>query len=159
MGTASRPRQAAEAGGVITAMAVVIALALGGCAAATRSSPAVELLEAPLTGAQQVPPVTSPGHGHAQLSVDEGRNVIRWRITYDGLSGPLTAARLHGPGAPGQHGPVAIPFAGPLRSPLAGEVQVTPEQVVQLLSGQWYVSLATQLHPQGELRGQLRPQR
>ena len=60
------------------------------------------------------------------------------------------------PAAPGQVGPVLVPLdVG--ASGFKGQLRLTPEQFTQLKSGHWYVDLHTAAHPDGELRGQLRP--
>jgi hypothetical protein len=136
---------------------LAILLALAGCAAAPAAEEA-EAFAAQLSGAQEVPPVSSPGNGKAEVVFSHRTGTIKWRVTFQGLSGPLTAAHLHGPATPGQNAAVVVPFTGELNAPpLQGEVRITPEQFSQLASGQWYVNLHTARHPQGELRGQLRP--
>jgi hypothetical protein len=136
---------------------LLLGAALGGCTGIRPNAPGAEVFEATLSGAQEVPAVASPGTGRAEVELNEGNSVIRWRVTYEGLTGPVVAAHLHGPATPTQNAAVAIPFAGPLRSPMRGELRITPEQALQLMSGQWYVNLHTDRYPQGELRGQLRP--
>ena len=98
-----------------------------------------------------------PG-GSAEVVFDHANSTIRWTVQFHGLSGPVTAAHLHGPAAPGQNAAVVVPLAGaPQATPLRGEARITAEQFGQLASGQWYVNLHTARHPQGEVRGQLRP--
>ena len=58
------------------------------------------------------------------------------------------------------HGDVRdVPFGSLGSDPIRGEARITPEQLGQLNSGQWYVNLHTARHPGGEIRGQLRPRR
>jgi hypothetical protein len=54
---------------------------------------------------------------------------------------------------------VLIPFTNLGANPITGEARITPEQLGQLDSGQWYVNLHTARNPGGEIRGQLRPRR
>ena len=152
-GARGRKGGLSRAAGAMTLAAVV---ALTGCSS-FRDGQTVDVFEASLSGAQEVPAVASTGTGQAELRLNEARSVIRWTIRYDGLSGPVTAAHLHGPATPAQNAPATVPFAGALQAPLTGEVQITREQAGQLMSGQWYVNLHTERHPQGEIRGQLRP--
>ena len=86
--------------------------------------------------------------------------VLQWAVSFEALSGPLTAAHIHGPAGPGQNAAVLVPLDVPLgAATLTGQARITPEQMTQLGSGQWYVNLHTQRHPGGEIRGQLRPRR
>jgi hypothetical protein len=133
-------------------------LLVAGCASQTGSR-LPELYEARLDGAQEVPAVTTAGTGQARMEVD-GQGVLRWTVDYQGLSGPVTGAHVHGPAGPGQNAPVLIPLdvkAGVATA--SGQARITPEQRTQLESGQWYVNLHTPGHPNGEIRGQLRPRR
>lgn len=139
------------------AAAAALLVALAGCAL-TRGEPA-EVFEAQLTGAQEVPAVATAGSGQAEVEFVPAIGVVRWRITHSGLSGPVTGAHIHGPAGPGQNAPIVIPFGNAGAHPLRGEARITPEQLGQLNSGQWYVNLHTARHPGGEIRGQLRPRR
>ena len=49
----------------------------------------------PLTGTEQVPPVTTAGKGNADLTWDPGTRVVTWDITDSGLTGPVTMAHFH----------------------------------------------------------------
>ncbi|HEX7890033.1 MAG TPA: CHRD domain-containing protein [Ramlibacter sp.] len=139
-------------------MAVAGLLAvLAGCAQ-TRGEPP-ESFEAQLTGAQEVPAVASAASGQVEVEFVPSTAMVRWRISHAGLSGPVTGAHIHGPAGPGQNAPVVIPFGSLGANPLRGEARITPEQLGQLNSGQWYVNLHTAGHPNGEIRGQLRPRR
>jgi len=142
--------RAALAGGLLC-------LVLAGCAQ-TRGEPP-ETFEAVLSGAQEVPPVDTAASGQAEVEFRPAAGLVRWRVTHSGLSGPVTGAHIHGPAGPGQDAPVLIPFGQPGANPLTGEARITPEQLGQLASGQWYVNLHTARHPGGEIRGQLRPRR
>ena len=46
----------------------------------------------PLTGAQCVPPVDTPGSGTAALTYDPATRVVTWNISYTGLSSASTMA-------------------------------------------------------------------
>lgn len=135
----------------------VIALLLAGCAQTRGEWP--ETFAATLAGAQEVPPVASSATGQAEVDFRPALGVVRWRVSHAGLSGPVTGAHIHGPAGPGQNAPVVIPFGNLQANPITGEARITPEQLGQLNSGQWYVNLHTARHPDGEIRGQLRPRR
>ena len=109
----------------------------------------------PVTGAQEVPPVTTGGGGTIDTTFDKMTNVLTWTVTYSGLSGPVTAAHFHGPAAAGANAGVAVPFTGDLSSPIRGKATLTAAQVADLTAGRWYVNLHTAKNPGGEIRGQL----
>jgi hypothetical protein len=128
-------------------------------APAAQSSQAVQVYEASLAGAQEVPPVTTTATGSAEVRYNPATSMLIWRVTYTGLSGPATGAHIHGPAGPGQNAGVLVPFTNVATSPITGEARITPEQLGQLSSGQWYVNVHTAANPNGEIRGQLRPRR
>jgi hypothetical protein len=135
----------------------VVCVGLAGCAQMGLEDG--QTFEAALSGAQEVPPVATSGSGQAEVHFSPAMNMLRWRVTHSGLSGPATGGHIHGPAGPGQNAGVLVPFTNPAASPITGEARITPEQFGQLGSGQWYVNLHTASHPGGEIRGQLRPRR
>ena len=110
--------------------------------------------DATLSGAQQVPPVTSTGTGTATMTLDGDK--LTYDVEYKDLSGPATAAHIHGPAAAGANAGVMIPFANPA-SPIKGTVNLTPEQVADLKAGKEYVNIHTAQNKGGEIRGQIKP--
>jgi CHRD domain len=109
------------------------------------------------TGAQEVPPVTTGGSGTVESTFNKSTNILTWKVTYSGLSGPVTASHIHGPAAAGANAGVVIPFSGSLASPFEGKATLTAAQVADLMAGRYYVNLHTAKHPGGELRAQLTP--
>ncbi len=108
-----------------------------------------------LSGASEVPPTMGSGAGSVETSYNAETHMLRWTVTYSGLSGPATGGHFHGPAMPGENAPVVIPFSGSLASPISGGVILTPAQASDLLAGKWYVNLHTQANPGGEIRGQV----
>jgi CHRD domain len=100
--------------------------------------------------------VTATPTGGVTGTLDTKKNLVTYRITWGGLSGPVIAAHFHGPADPGQDAGVLSPISGPYASPLHGAVVLTPEQVTALRAGRVYVNLHTAAHPDGEARAQLR---
>ena len=108
-----------------------------------------------LTGGAEVPSNASPGTGSLEARMNSDSRVLKWKVSYAGLTGPVTAAHLHGPAAPGANAGVVVPFSGPLASPITGEATLTSAQVADLTAGKWYVNLHTAAYPGGEIRGQV----
>ena len=77
-------------------IAAVIALALAGPASA-----ALLQFHANLDTAQEVPPKAGTGGGEALITLDSATRLLSYTVTFDGLSGPATAAHFHGPAAKG----------------------------------------------------------
>jgi hypothetical protein len=137
------------------AMAVLTCIAWAGCAEAAPVS-----FKVALTGAQQVPPVTTAGGGTADLTWDPSTRVVTWSVTYSGLSGPVTMAHFHGPAASGKNAPVVVWLTkkgSPVEGPITGQATLTPQQAEQFTAGDWYINVHTKNHPGGEIRGQVAP--
>lgn len=82
-------------------------------------------------------------------------HVLRYTITWSGLSGGLNAAHFHGPAGPGEGAAPVITIKGPYKSPLTGSVSLNKDQEDMLENGKLYVNLHTQAYPKGEARAQL----
>lgn len=121
---------------------------------------APESFKVSLTGEQQVPPVQTTGTGTAELTYDPTTHMLKWVITYSGLSGPVTMAHFHGPASAGKNGPVQVWLmkkGSPVDSPIKGAATITPEQAKQFEAGEWYINVHTEAHPGGEIRAQVMP--
>jgi hypothetical protein len=141
---------------VRTALAAsLVALAVAGCGQ-MRPSQKADIYEATLSGAQEVPPANTRGTGTAEVQLNTSTNVLSWKVTYSGLSGPATAAHIHGPAGPGANAGVVIPFQNAGANPIVGQATITPAQYGDLAAGLWYVNVHTAANPGGEIRGQLR---
>ncbi len=101
------------------------------------------------------PGVTSSGKGTATTTLDTSTKTLTWTVDYSGLSGPATAAHIHGPADPGANAGIVIPFTGNLASPIKGSATLTDAQMAQLEAGKWYVNIHTEANKPGEIRGQL----
>jgi hypothetical protein len=140
--------------GVITLLCVAWAGSLAAAQAAPLS------MTVPLTGAEQVPPVTTPATGSADLTYDPATRLLTWSVTFAGLSSAPTMAHFHGPAAAGKNAPVLIWISkqgSPVTSPIKGQVTLTEAQAQQFMAGQWYVNVHSKDHPGGEIRGQVVP--
>ena len=108
---------------------------------------------ASLSGAKEVPATDTKGSGTATVTLDGDK--ITYEMTYKDLTGPATAAHIHGPADPGANAGVAIPFKE-AASPTKGAATLTAQQVADLRAGKDYVNIHTAKNPGGEIRGQLR---
>ena len=140
---------------VRTALAASLVALVAGCGQ-MRPSQKMDIYEATLSGAQEVPPVNTAARGQAEIQFNSNTNVLTWKVTYSGLTGPATAGHIHGPAGPGQNAGVAVPFSNVNANPVTGQATITPGQFGDLAAGLWYVNIHTAANPGGEIRGQLR---
>ncbi|MDM0110942.1 CHRD domain-containing protein [Variovorax sp. J22R133] len=132
----------------------VAAIALAGCGMMGSSNTAS--FSGAMNASSEVPPNMTRGSGTAEAWLNKDTNVLKYKITYSGLSGPATAAHFHGPAAAGANAGVAVPFANPA-SPIEGQVTLTPAQAADLMAGKWYANIHTAANAAGEIRGQMLP--
>ncbi|RYF34867.1 MAG: CHRD domain-containing protein [Comamonadaceae bacterium] len=137
-----------------TLAAGVAAAALAGCGMMGTSD--TSRFSGAMNAASEVPPNMSRGSGTAEAWLDKSNNVLKYKITYSGLSGPATMAHFHGPAAAGSNAGVVVPFAN-AASPIEGSAIITPAQAADLNSGKWYANVHTAANPGGEIRGQMLP--
>lgn len=131
-----------------------------------------------LHGYQEVPSVSSTGHGLFTARLDEDSNLIEYRLTYANLEGTATlAAHIH-LGQRSVNGGVSAFLCGggdkPPCPPTAGTVEgvIDPtgiigpvahglaagefdELVRAMRAGVTYANVHTNKHPGGEIRGQI----
>ena len=108
-----------------------------------------------LSGAQEVPPVNTPGTATSTVVVSGDKN-IGGNIEVNGFTS--TAAHVH-EGAPGRNGPVIIPLvkSGPNSWSVAPNTILTSEQFDAYQRGNLYVNVHSAANPNGEVRAQLKP--
>jgi CHRD domain len=107
-----------------------------------------------LSGAEEVPPVSTSGSGSGSFRVAED-GTVTGSLTTQGVPG--TMAHIH-QGAKGQNGPVIVPLtkSGDTYSVPSGR-KLTPAQLQAFKAGNLYVNVHTAKHKGGEVRGQLVP--
>ncbi|MDZ4360027.1 CHRD domain-containing protein [Variovorax sp. 54] len=137
-----------------TLVAGLAAVALAGCGMMSKSN--VANFSGAMNAASEVPPNMTRGSGMAEAWLNRDTNVLKYKIVYDGLSGPATAAHFHGPAAAGANAGVVLPFAS-AASPIEGQATLTPAQAADLVAGKWYANIHTAANPGGEIRGQMLP--
>ncbi|TCK88163.1 CHRD domain-containing protein [Paraburkholderia sp. BL9I2N2] len=139
-------------------------MVLGGLAVAgtlTLAQAAPVSFEVPLTGAQQVPPVQTPGSGTANLTYDSGTRVVTWNISFGGLSSQATMAHFHGPAPAGKNAGVKVWLSQKgnmeMTSPISGQATLSPDDAKMFEAGDMYINVHTKTNPNGEIRGQVVP--
>ncbi len=136
-----------------------VAFALAGCSvlkpAVVPPDAHLAAFSTQMTGLNEVPPVNTPATGRMDAVLDKNTQLLRWKLSFTGLSGTPTAGHFHGPAAIGANAGVALPFKGTVQSPLQGQATLTPAQAADLLAGKWYANIHTTAHPGGEIRGQM----
>jgi CHRD domain len=146
----------------------VLGLAVGSAAGAVLVSSAKPTYaagtayKAALSGTTEVPPTTSTGKGTATVTYDAGTKMVTWQGDFSGLSGPATAAHIHGPAEAGKNAGVIVPLSQkdvPFTSPFTGSATLPDDKAAALEAalsgGMAYVNIHTAANPGGEVRGQL----
>ncbi len=137
-------------------LAFVGALAMALAIVTTAQAESIPIT-AELSGANSVPPNDVNGSGLVEASYDTETRILSWTVSYQGLSGALIAAHIHGPAKAGANAGIVIGLDPISLSPIVGSATLTEAQSANLLAGLYYVNLHTELHPGGELRAQLTP--
>ena len=121
----------------------------------------VSQLTVSLNGAAERPNQVATGAtGFGRLSI-EG-NALTYRINFSDLSGPATAAHIHGPADTENPADVMIGlnFTAATSGALSGTLDLSTlsaDQANSIRTGSAYVNIHTLAHPDGEIRGQLVP--
>ena len=111
-----------------------------------------------LSGRAEVPKTDSKGKGKFEGKFDPQTKAMNYTLTFEGLSGPATAAHIHGPATKTQSAGVVAPLGDKNpTSPVSGTVTLTDDQVKSLQSAKLYVNVHTAANPGGEIRGQIVP--
>lgn len=127
----------------------------------TSASPAGEIRGRPqpqqfgfsvaMNGAQAGMASTGRGAGYVRLWNDQGTNTLRYRFTYAGLHGTITAAHIHALPGGGVVHPVTF-----VDSTADGEWTSPPDSIWwKLLRGELYLNVHTTFAGGGEIRGSL----
>ena len=111
--------------------------------------------KATLNAASEVPPTTSQGSGALTASYDTASKKLAYTVSYQGLSGPATAAHFHGPADAKSNAGVVVPVKEVTPGTLKGEATLTDAQAADLQAGKWYFNIHTAANKGGEIRGQV----
>lgn len=107
---------------------------------------------ASLRGIQEVPPTLSPAVGTGTFTLTP--NGLSYDITVQNLQGVLTSAHFH-LGREGVSGPVIEPITFSGNRATGIWTGLSQEERNQLLDGEIYVNVHTDVYPNGEIRGQV----
>lgn len=137
---------------IITA-STVAALLVSGCGMMGMSGQ--QSAGSKLSGAQEVPPVSTQATGKSTIKVADDRSV-NGSVTVDGMA--PTAAHIH-QGAAGTNGPVAVPLekASDKTFNVPASTKLTDAQYSAYKAGNLYVNVHSATYPNGEIRMQMKP--
>jgi len=152
---------------------VAAVLALVACGGSSTPS-STNFASVSMIAANEVPPKTSAGTGNATYTVNG--TTVHYKVTYNNLSGPPTAAHIHAGTPTTNSGPVVVPFTLPTTANgiiegdftaaniAAGSkdgVTVNAGDLNSLLAafkaGNAYTNVHTAANTGGEIRGQILP--
>jgi hypothetical protein len=133
-------------------LASIAALFLVGCA----MGGGPQALKVSLTGAQEIPPVTTSASGSGDITI-MADHTVSGRITTVGIVS--TVAHFHQAPAPGQNGPVILPLKKTDDNTyvVPEGAKLTDAQYASYKAGNLYINVHSAAHPGGEIRGQLTP--
>jgi hypothetical protein len=134
---------------------VLLATALSAVFVSAASAATVNY-SARLNGRSEVPKTDSKGTGKFDATFDTQTKALNYTLTFDGLSGPATAAHIHGPATRKESAGVVAPLGDKSpTSPISGTVTLTDDQAKALASSKLYVNVHTAANASGEIRGQI----
>ena len=135
-------------------VATALTVTLSGCGTMMPTANMVAL-STQLRSGNEVPPVVTSGGGSVDASFNKDTMLLRWKVTYSGLTGNATAGHFHGPAAVGANAGVVLGWQNPITSGMEGSATLTAAQAADLMAGRWYANIHTAANPGGELRGQM----
>lgn len=108
-----------------------------------------------LSGAQEVPPVSTSASGSGSISVGDDMS-ISGSVTTSGIAG--TMAHIH-MAAPGKNGPVIVHLKKTSEGvwTVPAGTKLSAEQFKSYQAGDLYINVHSDAHDKGELRGQIKP--
>lgn len=146
---------AADAGLLRSTLALVASVCLLAIAAVGPAG-AQTVFNATLDGAQETPPVVTPGFGTGVFILNAAETELSVNVSFSGLVEPANNAHIH-QAPPGIPGGVVIPLSFPTATSgsIVQVVSITPDLVTALKDGNLYVNIHSAHAPSGEIRGQI----
>lgn len=141
----------------------LMAIGVAGLAAAAHGQVVTQTVQ--MTGAAELPtPVNTVATGTAEFSLDLATNLFTWHVMYEGLEnglgGVARGAHIHIWTDPATRvGGISIDFGnfGSIASMFSGQTTLTAAQRTAFEEGRAYINIHSNLHPRGEIRGDIRP--
>lgn len=129
------------------------------CSLSTAAQANIWTLESNLDGLQMVPPNASPSFGLLSGTLDDGTGAFSVTTgTYQDLLGGSNQIFLN-TGAAGTNGAFIMALTndtpGAMTGTYSGGGVLTAGQITDMLAGNTYVRVTSQVFPSGEIRGQL----
>ena len=122
------------------------------------SGGSIQLFEANLSGASEVPAVDTMASGRAVLAVSADQSMLYYRVMVHDISG-VTKAHIHQGGVSENGSSIITLFNGEGTfdedNPVSGSAALTAEQLATLQAGNYYINVHTEANPPGEVRGQI----
>lgn len=135
-----------------TIAALLLVLLAGGCMNHASDPPrSTQEFTAELSG-------TGAAHGRVTALYSPATRILKWRMNFRDLSGPVTWAFFQGPDGVGNERADIVPINPPFEAGAhRGGATLTDRQGVDLVAGRWSVAIRTEKYPAGELVGVLVP--
>lgn len=112
-------------------------------------------MKSTLNGSQEVPPTSSKASGKGEFEINTKANTLKFNVEYSNLSANETSAHIHGFALPGNNTGVLFPL--PLGAKKEGVWVYNESMESSILSGLTYVNVHSLNFPNGEIRGQIVP--
>ena len=115
----------------------------------------------PIAGSQEVPSNTSTASGKLAINFDTCNNLLKFTVTWTGLSGNPVGAHIHGTAGMGVNASIKYDFTAGIpkvtSGTFTGTVLVDNVALIKasLLQGLYYVNIHTATYPGGAIRGQI----
>lgn len=142
--------------GLIASLLLITPLILVGCKSTMSSDKSAAMVKkVTLSGAQEVPAVTTAASGNATFTIDPVTKALSGTVVATNIVG--TASHIHSAPA-GKNGSVIIPLVGGGTSwTVPANTVLTADQYASLMAGNLYVNVHSAANPSGEIRGQILP--
>ena len=95
----------------------------------------------------------STAKGSLTANYSPSRRLLSWRLSYGGLSSPITWAEFRGPDIEGADSAIVSINTQIEGNPHPGGATLTDQQAADLIAGRWSVVIKTEKYPGGELKG------
>jgi len=106
-----------------------------------------------MTGSKENPPIQTTARGYAILQLNKAENTLLYSLyVFDTQN--VTASHIQ-LGSANENGKVVYPLQAPVNGKSGGQLDITPEDVTSLKTGNFYVNVHTTQNPGGEMRGQV----